>query len=66
MRVPAALIYAFLVGLVGVSWHNPPVGAALMMALAGATAVFMALQGVHPVFGYFFIGSVVIDPENEP
>lgn len=66
MRVPAALVYVFLLGLVWVSLQNPPVGAALMAALAGATALFMLLQGVHPIFGYFFVGTIVIDPENEP
>jgi hypothetical protein len=66
MRVPAAVIYVILGGLITLSWLNPYIAAALMAALAGATGIMMAIHGVHPWFGYFFVGSELIDPENTP
>lgn len=66
MRVPAAVIYLILGGLITLSWLNPYIAAALMAALAGATGIMLVLGGVHPLFGYFFVRSVLIDPENTP
>lgn len=64
MRVPAAFIYLILGGLIALSWFNTDVAAGVLAALAGATSVMMLFGGVHPLFGYFFVGSVLIDPEK--
>lgn len=65
MRVPAAVVYLVLAGLVALAWFNHPVAAAVLGALAASTILMMLASGFHPIWGVFYLLSYPVD-ETDP
>lgn len=65
MRVPAAVVYLILGGLVALAWFDHQAAAAVLGAFAGASALLMLAAGFHPLFGVFYLLSYPADKQDQ-